>query len=365
MSVAEGNPVRAAAPGGLGRPVMVDPLSYTGWDTALSAHSGASFFHGAAWARVLHETYGHRPAYFCRFANERLEELLAVMEVSSPCTGRRGVSLPFTDFCPWLTDSSLGPNGDAPRLQDAAVEHGRTRDWRYLECRGPGTGWPGGTPSLSFLGHCVDLRPGEEALFAGLDSAFRRGIRKGGRLAIRVEFDNDLASIKRFFGMHCLTRRRHGLPPQPFRFFENIARYVLEAGQGVVGTAWAGESPVAAAVFFHRGKEVIYKYGASDYAFQNLRPNNVLMWEAMRRFCSQGYERLHLGRTSLGEEGLRRFKLGFGAREEPIDYYSYNLREKTFLVDKDGTEGWFNQVFRRMPLPLLRFAGAILYPHLS
>jgi len=28
-------------------------------------------------------------------------------------------------------------------------------------------------------------------------------------------------------------------------------------------------------------------------------------------------------------------------------------------------EGWFNRVFAALPLPLLRLAGAILYPQLS
>jgi hypothetical protein len=39
----------------------INPLLYPGWDALLEAHPGSSFFHTAAWARVLHETYGHLP----------------------------------------------------------------------------------------------------------------------------------------------------------------------------------------------------------------------------------------------------------------------------------------------------------------
>lgn len=365
MGVVERQTQRVVVLVPVGQPVVIDPLGYTGWDARLAAHPGSSFFHGTAWAQVLQETYGHRPVYFCRFVEDRLEELLPVMEVSSALTGRRGVSLPFTDFCPWLNGPPPGGGNGSQALLDLAVEYGQAHGWRYLECRNPGACLRKAAPSLMFHSHVVDLEPGVEPLFQRLDGAFRRGIRKGERSGIRVEFEHSAGSIERFYGMHCHTRRRHGLPPQPLRFFRNIARHVLERGQGVVATAWAGQRAVAAAVFFHAGKEVIYKYGASDYRFQDLRPNNVLMWEAIKRFCSEGHTRLHLGRTSLGEEGLRRFKLGLGAQEEQIAYYRYAFRARTFVADKDRTEGWFNHLFRRLPLPALRLAGSILYPHLS
>jgi len=365
MSAVEEKAPRAAVLGQLEQPVEVDPLSYSGWDSLLAAHPDHSFFHGTAWARVLHDTYGHRPVYFCRFAAGRLEQLFPVMEVSSLLTGRRGVSLPFTDSCPLLSGSRARGGHDLRALLDFAADYGQVHGWRYLECRNPATCEAGATPSLRFYSHWVDLDPGVESLFQGLDGAFRRGLRKAEKSAIRVEFEGSTEGIERFYGLHCQTRRRHGLPPQPVRFFRNIARQVLERGQGVVATAWAGQRAVAAAVFFHADQEVIYKYGASDYAFQHLRPNNVLMWEAMKRFCSEGFSTFHLGRTSLTAEGLRRFKLELGAREEQIAYYRRELRGRTLVVEQDRTEGWFNQVFSRLPLPCLRLAGSLLYPHLS
>ena len=365
MSAPATQACRTAVPGTMGGFIAIDPLRYTGWDDVLAEHPGRSFFHGSAWARVLHETYGHHPFYLCRFVSGRIEELLPIMEVASPLTGLRGVSLPFSDLCPALVDLSGEGSEAGDRLLNLAVECGGTRGWRYFECRAPGCAWPGATPSLAFYGHVVDLRPGPARLFEGLDSAFRRAIRKGGRSALRVEFEATTEAVRIFYGLHGQTRRRHGLPPQPWRFFDQIARRVVEAGHGVVGLAYADDRPVAAAVFFHAGEGVFYKYGASDYACQALRPNNVLMWEAMQRFASLGFSRLHLGRTSLHEAGLRRFKLGFGAQEEHLEYFRVDVRTRRFLTDKDQTTGWFNQVFRRLPLRVLRLAGTLLYPHLS
>ncbi len=342
---------------------VVDPCEYLGWDDLLSGRPDAGIFHTSGWARVLRDTYGHRPFYFCRLEEGCLAELLPVMEVRSRLTGKRGVSLPFTDSV--LVLQSEG-RGEKP-LYDAAVNVGRERGWRYLECRGDNSesGWGGSASSVSFYSHTIDLTCGAETLFKGLESSVRRGIRKAEQKKLTVECDSTIEGVKAYYQLHCGTRRRHGAPPQPFRFFENIAHYVLGQGHGLVGIARLEAQPIAAAVFFHFGREAVYKFGASDLNFQHLRPNNLLMWEAIKRLAGQGLAALQMGRTSLGNEGLRRFKLGFGARETELSYSKYDFRKAAFVQDVDRAETWMNNVLRLLPGRLFRLAGALLYPHLS
>jgi lipid II:glycine glycyltransferase (peptidoglycan interpeptide bridge formation enzyme) len=140
---------------------------------------------------------------------------------------------------------------------------------------------------------------------------------------------------------------------------------VLAQGHGFVATVRLEDKPVAAAVFFHHCRKAIYKFGASDYAFQQLRPNNILLWEAIKRCADNRFDSLHLGRTSLTNEGLRRFKLGFGAREERIGYYKYDFARQTFVNEVDRSTGRFKWLFGCMPLSALRLAGEMLYPHMS
>jgi hypothetical protein len=361
ISNAELEAVQTPAPGRLDGAMTINPLQQAGWDALFRAHPDAWFFHGCAWAGVLRETYGHVPLYAARFAGGQLEGLLPLMEVSSPFTGRRGVSLPFTDFCFPLKTEGHGA-GD---LYQTAMDQGRQRGWRYLECRSSDEDWPGGSPSLVFFGHHLDLACGEESLFKNLDGSLRRGIRKAEAAGLRIQFDDTLASVHTYYALHCQTRRRHGLPPQPFRFFSNLQRYMLQPGLGFVAIARLENKPVAAAVFLHQGRHAIYKFGASDYGFQHLRPNNLLMWEGIRRCAALGCSSLHFGRTSVGNEGLRRFKLGFGAREEEIKYFKYDFSAGRFVTDVDRAEGWINRVFGWLPPPLLRLAGELLYPHIS
>jgi CelD/BcsL family acetyltransferase involved in cellulose biosynthesis len=339
----------------------VDPLKYSDWDALVSAHPASSFYHGTAWARVLRDTYGHVPVYLCRVTKGRLEGLLPIIELASRWSGRRGVSLPFIDFCePLATDDH-----DREALYASAVETGRERGWRYFESRGGIRAWAGASPSLAFHGHTVDLLADPGSLYTKLSAPVRRSIRKAEREGVRIEFSTSLESVRTFYSLHCLTRRRHGLPPQPVQFFEHIARCLIEPGHGCVAIGTHGDRRVAAAIFFQHGRQALYKYGASDYAFQRLRANDLLMWEAIRWHARRGFDALHLGRTSLANEGLRRFKLGFGAREERIEYARYEFARQSFVKDIDRTEGWFNRLFRWQPLPVLRFLGRVLYPHLA
>lgn len=337
----------------------VNPLDCVGWDTMVSACPSASFFHSAAWAKTLQTTYGFVPVYFIQIESGRLRSLLPVMEVNSWLTGRRGVSLPFTDDCEPLCSEA----GSFPCLFQAAMKHGEARGWKYLECRGGRTLFASAPASTAFYGHRLGLSVGEAALFAKVEGAVRRAIRKAEKSMLSVEMSQSLDAVHAFYRLQCKTRKRHGLPPQPFRFFQNIFNHVLSQKQGFLFTAKYQQAPIAAAVFFHWEKKAIYKYGASDETFQQLRANNLVMWEAIKWYARNGFELLDFGRTSLTNEGLRRFKLGWGTEEHRIEYVRYDRQQSGFVNVKDESSGQHNRMFKVLPSFLSRLIGAALYKH--
>jgi hypothetical protein len=339
----------------------VNPLEDTQWDARMATYPSATFFHGAAWARVLHDTYGFSPVYFALSEAGHLPALLPMMEVDSWLTGRRGISLPFTDECaPLCSDAD-----SFHRLFHEVRQYAKDRAWKYVEVRG-GRTWFGDAPaSTSFWGHRLDLRADEETLFARVEGSVRRAVRKAEQSGLTVEFSQDLEAVRAFHELLCLTRKHHGVPPQPFRFFQNIHRHILTQNHGWVALARHAQVPVAGAVFFHFGASAIYKYGASDDRYQHLRANNLVMWQAIKRYAVQGFSVLDFGRTSLGNEGLRRFKLGWGTTERPIDYVRHDPRTGGFVTAKDESSGWHNRVFRLLPIPISRMIGAAFYRHVA
>jgi hypothetical protein len=87
------------------------------------------------------------------------------------------------------------------------------------------------------------------------------------------------------------------------------------------------------------------------------------MWAAIKEFVRRGLKHLDLGRTSVGNDGLRKFKLGWGAEEGRIEYINFDLKKNGFVAGADETSGWHTRVFRRLPVFLSRAIGAALYKH--
>lgn len=338
----------------------MNPVRSPNWDTLVMSHSNYSFFHSAAWANTLEDTYGYRPVYLTAEAGMGCS-LLPLMEINSWLTGRRGVGLPFTDDCGPLYEDAASARG----LVQRSFELGKSRGWKSIEFRGGKELFPEVQASLSFYGHSLNLDKNEDHLFMRLEASVRRAIRKAEKSGVTVTVSQDLDAMKIFYSLQCKTRRKHGLPPQPFSFFRNICRHVLSKNLGMVVIASCHNRPIAASIYFQLGARAIYKFGASDESFQQLRGANLVMWEAIKRLVRNGAKTLDLGRTSIGNEGLRRFKLSWGAQEHKIEYVKYDLHRDVFVTETDAATGWHNQIFRALPIGVSRMIGATLYRHLA
>ena len=339
---------------------IINPLEYPDWDDLLLTSDQSIFFQTSAWARVLCESYNYKPLYFITKDNGRLSSLIPVMEVNSFLTGKRGISLPFTDYCRPIADSEDQLN----RLTEKLIDYGKQAGWKHLELRGGMNYLEKSPASATFVSHSLDLSGGEQKIFKSFRDSTRRNIKKALKENIRVTFENSWEAIETFYNLNSITRKHHGIPPQPKKFFKKIFEYIISARKGFVVLARQQGKPIAGAVYFLFGSEAIYKYGASDKEFQPLRPNNLVMWEAIKWCASNGFKSFSLGRTEPENEGLLQFKRGWGAGEDVIKYYKYDFKKDSFLSKEKGIKSTYN-FFKIMPLPLLRLTGNLLYRHIG
>src|SRR5215475_12096757 len=88
------------------KPFEFDPVHDARWKEFVARHPKASVFHSPEWLEALRLTYGYKPVVFTTSppANE-LKNGLVCCEINSWLTGRRLVSLPFSDHCAPLFDS--------------------------------------------------------------------------------------------------------------------------------------------------------------------------------------------------------------------------------------------------------------------
>ena len=339
----------------------IDPLADERWDEMASSRADHTIFHRSAWARVLAETYGHQPFYLKISVQGKDAALVPLMEVKSRLTGRRGVSLPFSDFAGPLWSDPM----QAPVVYAALLELAASREWKHLEIRGGLVPPAGARPFLTYDSHHLDLRQGMASIFHNLDSSVRRAIRKSQSSGIEVTVERNPQAVDDFYQLHGRTRRRHGLPPQPLEFFRNICRHLIERNFAIIVLAKLADIPVAGAVFLHSAGRAIYKFGASDSEHWPLRPNHGVMWAGIRELTKIGCDELQFGRTSPADDGLARFKLSWGSVRHSLPYFRHDCRANTWLAaDHLPTEG-YPLIFGHLPIACNRLAGRLIYPHLD
>ncbi len=339
---------------------IINPLNYPDWNNLVTASKDYSFFHSSNWARVLHESYDYKPLYFAVPEDGRLRTLIPVMEVRSHLTGKRGVSLPFTDYCEPIMEKGDSTWADLQYL----VEYGKRAGWKYIDLRGEKY-FSEDIPSMSsFYVHVLPL--GEESrIVSGIHKHYWRDIKAAGKKGVVAEVSTTLESLKEFYNLHCMTRKMHGVPPQSFSYFTKIHENIISKNLGSVILASYDGKYIAGAVFFHFGDQSVYKYSASDRKFRTLCGNYIVLWEAIKLYAAKGCKTLCFGRTDMGEEGLRKFKSGWGTEERIVKYFRYNLVTGKFAGNGSPQNETIRQIFRKLPVPLLKMTGTLLYRHMG
>ncbi len=329
------------------------------WDAAVLDSKSYCFFHSMAWARVLHEAYGFRPCHVrCREGDA--VALVPLMEVRIPLRGARAVCLPFSDACGPIFGPQGAPAGLASWLQHLAARRG----WARLEVR-EDCGLAGFSQCALYREHVVDLGEGLRKVSESLRSSTWRNIQRAEREGIEVVADTSLAGVEEYYRLHCITRKRLGVPPQPRSFFAALHQHAIARGNGRVFRARFRGVTIAASVFLHFGRSAIYKFGASLPDRGHLRPNNILMWRAVEWLADRGFDKLSLGRTDPDDEGLMQFKNGWGADCRDVRYICSPPPGSAVRGHRSGRARMLMAIARRLPIPVLRLAGTIAYRYVD
>ncbi|MCP4647885.1 MAG: peptidoglycan bridge formation glycyltransferase FemA/FemB family protein, partial [bacterium] len=177
------------------------------------------------------------------------------MEVKSVVTGKRGVSLPFTDYCPPVVRDRAEIGGVIKEI----TKVGLARGWKYVEIRDPFMSSNGRKPCSNYVLHSLELGTNEKEVFSRFRASTRRNIRKAVKEGMEVRIGKSLDDLNEFCNLNCLTRKRHGLPPQPKKFFKTLFTEIILAGHGMLYLGLHGGKSIAGAIFVNSGKTAIFK----------------------------------------------------------------------------------------------------------
>lgn len=335
----------------------LNPLEDRRWNEFLGRRADATVFHTTGWLEALKRTYAFEPVVYTTSApGESLANGILLCRVVSWLTGRRLVSLPFTDHCDPLVDE---PRDRVELLE--ALTRAADAEWKYVELR-PRTGtWNvcGFEQAKSFVLQTLDLRSDLPELWKTMHaSTIRRSVRRAARESLVYQEGSSEALLKDFYRLLLLTRRRHGVPPPPFDWFRNLMACLGD--RATIRVAFKNAEPVGALFTLTYLDTLVYKYGCSNAHLHHLGTMPFLFWKAIQVGHTLGLNHFDLGRSDAENVGLMTFKERLGASASAISYLRYPLSSPHRARLQGRIAARF---FTRAPDGLLVTAGKLLYRH--
>ena len=346
----------------------IDPLYDPRWSEFVEKHPRASVFHSKAWLLSLARTYGYDPiAYTTSAPDEDLQNAIVFCQVNSWLTGRRLVSLPFSDHCEPLIDDPE----DRRLIASVLGKQLRQRRWRYMEMRPLepfNFGIATERTNITYSFHRLDLTPDLEMIFGNFHkNSTQRKVRRAQREGLKYFEGSSDSLLNDFYSLFKRTRRKHRIPPPPWKWFVNLLENFGEAAK--IRIAYKGNEPVAAILTIRHKDTLVYKYGCSNPRFNRLGGVHFLMWKAIREAKAAKLNWIDFGRTDAGQEGLITFKNRWGAEQSVLTYLRYGDAEDSNHLGDLSAGTWKTRtakfVLGHLPTPILSWTGRLLYKHVG
>jgi hypothetical protein len=324
-------------------------------------------FHTSSWLSALQRTYDYEPVAFTTSpAGEPLKNALVFCKVKSWITGRRLVSLPFSDHCDLLVDRAAEAEELLAYISERVIRDG----YQHAEIRPMTAGEPAHwisanlQPAETFCLHRLSLERPLDMLFRNFHrNCIQRKIQRAEREQLAYESGRSEALVLKFYDLQLRTRRRHGLPPQPLRWFRNLVESL--GGNLIIRVVSKDQSLVAATLTLSNKTTATFKYGCSDERIHHLGGIPFLLWKTIEEAKHQGMLEFDLGRSDLNHAGLVRFKDRMGASRIMLPYWRY----PSVKTEDTGRSAWQIQIakaiFSWVPDSVAVASGRFLYRHMG
>ncbi len=332
----------------------------------LSKCDNATIYHTPMWRDVLVETYGYEPFYLGYFEGGNLKALLPLMFVRSWLTGNRLVSLPFSNICGpcgnrdnfvHLVSQAISLRQD---LRAKALEIRTQTDFNDIE--------DARFTKLSyFVTSVVPLESDPEIVWKrfkdrNVRTEVRQAIKKGVIVRMAGESEDD---IRIFYQLVVPTRLRHGVPPQPYRFFRNLWKWMYPENMELY-LAFLDDKPIGGLVNLTFGDTTSTAYIGSNIAYRQYRVHQLLFWKSMENGCRRGFKRFDFLRTPKSSETQRYFKRRWNAYEVDLNYLYYPQVKGTAATIEETTKyRMLTTLVKRAPTWFGIALGRLLYRHLG
>lgn len=343
---------------------IIDPSIDERWDEFVRNHPGGTIFHTTKWAGVLQKTYSYKPCFFAAEQDGKFRAGFPFFIIKNFFSGSRLVALPFTDDCPPLFICPEDLKGIIFTItkmikeicvQNVEIRTGYFNLFNEFNLK----------PYFYYKKFYLDLKPGLNFLWKRFkQKSIRYPIKKAQNYGVEISHSRDKEDVLLFYKLNLLTRKKHGVFPQPYKFFLNIHQKLLSSDYGFMLIAYYRNRPIAASIFFTYNHIIHHKFNASDPNYLRYQPNHLILWTAIQWAVENGYKIMDLGRTAPDNIGLMAFKRHWGAKEFDLPYYYWpNIRGASSTKESNVKYRIASSIISRTPLPVLKFAGHFFYKY--
>ncbi|HEX9999880.1 MAG TPA: GNAT family N-acetyltransferase [Actinoplanes sp.] len=162
----------------------------------------------------------------------------------------------------------------------------------------------------------IDLRPGEDALFGAMTSPCRRNIRKAGKSGVVIEEVTDDPQFADDFyeQLRDVFAKQNLVPTYPIDRVRSLIRHVAPAGRLLLLRARDCDGRCIATAILPWDHRTMYFWGgASHRQYQHLRPNEALIWHALRWARGRGI-------AEFDFVGGNSYKAKYGTIDVPVPW---------------------------------------------
>lgn len=333
------------------------------WDSFVDAHPFGSVYHHSGWHMVMEKTYGFSTEYHIIYdGDNKIQAAIPSVTLRNPFGRKRLISYPFSDRC----DPLVKDRQEYLALSESISGFSRENRIGSIEIRVcMAKKITGGETNGGYFNFVLGIDADPGALFRNLHKGcIQRAVRKAQKGGIDVIRAGSIEYVKPFYRLHVLTRKRHGAPVQPLRFFKNLWDTLYPKGMLSLLLAKKDGEYAAGIVLLHHKDVTYYKFGASKTEHMGTGANQLLMWEAIKKAAEDGYRAFDFGRTHAGNRGLMEYKTRWGAEKVPMGYIY--LPGGSSLKDEGGTANVFiSNILKKMPSFSIRIAGELFYKYLA
>jgi len=319
------------------------------WEEFLSKFENSSIYYSPDWFELLETTFGISGQHLFYKQDKKINGCLPLFLIKNPILGKKLISTPHGSCGGGALTNDQEIESE---LIEKAIDFCKDQNIGYLEIRSDAV-----NPVLKKKGF-IHRQPFVRNLLRLEDesSNFKK-LTKGHKAAINTKNElkvhqlANLDELKIWYDIYQETNRNFGTPAYGFNFFKNIYYNLIDKGLANLLLSKVGNKIVGGILLLKFKKTVIYRLGAVNKKYLQLRPYNKLLWEGIKYSLNNNCKYFDMGTSAIENNGLIKFKKHFGTDTLPVNFYYFknkmNIPKMERYLSKDMIT---KKIWKKLPV---------------